>query len=205
MEKFKVLCFGDSNTAGYSPTGGVFETEKQWPVILGKKLGKGAVCFSDGVGGRRVGRAWRSFEPVEKNGYFDFIGAVERLRPDLVIIMLGTNDAQIFNQTEVSEIVGNLQLYVDKCREFKVRCILVAPVVPRADFIDAQTGLSAGLGFNVKSMEILRALPMAIRQLARKNGVGFLDAHEVARVGADGVHGGAASHWRFAVRVAGEV
>jgi len=81
----KVACIGDSITAGH----GLEKEEQKYPYLLGKKLGPGFVVENYGADGRAVLK--RSNAPYWKDPGFE--KSKESL-PDIVIIMLGTNDAK---------------------------------------------------------------------------------------------------------------
>jgi lysophospholipase L1-like esterase len=89
---YEILCFGDSNTWGYSPeTQERFAREVRWPGILRRELGPDVVVIEEGQNGRTT--VWD--DPVEghKNGREYLIPCLESHSPlDLVILMLGTND-----------------------------------------------------------------------------------------------------------------
>ncbi|MEG2833808.1 MAG: lipolytic enzyme, G-D-S-L, partial [Ruthenibacterium sp.] len=46
MEKRHILCYGDSNTHGYSAeTGGRFDDDTRWTRVLQKELGSDVLVF----------------------------------------------------------------------------------------------------------------------------------------------------------------
>jgi lysophospholipase L1-like esterase len=77
----RVACVGDSITKGF-----------HYPEILGELLGPNYVVQNFGAGGAAV--ALRSETPYINQSVFL---AVKRFQPDIVIIMLGTNDASPIN------------------------------------------------------------------------------------------------------------
>ena len=88
-----ILCYGDSNTWGYSPaTQDRYSRDERWTGVLRLELGDDYLVIEEGLGGRTT--VWD--DPVEgrhKNGQPYLLPCLESHQPlDLVIIMLGTND-----------------------------------------------------------------------------------------------------------------
>ena len=90
----RILCFGDSNTWGYTPvTGERYDRHTRWPGVLQDKLGDGWIVLESGLNGRTS---------VFTDPYYSFrsgldaIGfeLLEHTPLDLVILALGTNDLQ---------------------------------------------------------------------------------------------------------------
>ena len=82
----RILCFGDSNTYGYDPRGafgGRYPASGRWPELLAA-AGLGEVVNA-GQNGREIphsARALQSLDGLLRAGPL----------PDLLIVMLGTND-----------------------------------------------------------------------------------------------------------------
>ena len=51
MQK-RILCFGDSNTWGYIPTGGRYDEHTRWPMRMADALGRGWAVVEEGFNGR---------------------------------------------------------------------------------------------------------------------------------------------------------
>jgi lysophospholipase L1-like esterase len=88
----EILCFGDSNTWGYSPAGGArYPRAVRWTGVLQAALGDGARVIEEGLNGRTT----VFDDPIEgdRNGRRQLPALLESHAPlDLVVIMLGTND-----------------------------------------------------------------------------------------------------------------
>lgn len=81
----KILCFGDSNTYGFDPRswfGSRYPAQDRWVDLLSRKTGWETV--NAGENGREI--------PRRKDQWEDFSRLLESHAPDLLIIMLGTND-----------------------------------------------------------------------------------------------------------------
>lgn len=88
-----ILCYGDSNTWGYSPsTQDRYGWDERWAGVLRNELAADYLVIEEGLGGRTT--VWD--DPVEgiyKNGTTYLTPCIESHQPlDLVIILLGTND-----------------------------------------------------------------------------------------------------------------
>lgn len=88
----RILCYGDSNTWGYTPGSGErFAHDVRWTGVLSGELGPGYRVIEEGLSGRTT--VWD--DPIEghKNGLTYLPPCLESHRPlDLVVLMLGTND-----------------------------------------------------------------------------------------------------------------
>ena len=109
--KKRILCFGDSNTWGYMVTGGRFPEDVRWPMRLQMLLGDEYTVIEEGFNGRTT----VFDDPIEgghKSGLVYLPPCVMSHSPlDLVIIMLGTNDAKRrFNLTPMTIGEGMMQL-----------------------------------------------------------------------------------------------
>ena len=93
MQK-RILCYGDSNTYGYIPTGGRYDEHTRWPMRMQAVLGDGYAVIEEGFNGRTC-----VFDDPVEGGYKS---GVQYLPPclmshnplDAVIIMLGSNDTK---------------------------------------------------------------------------------------------------------------
>ena len=90
----KILCFGDSNTLGIDPMDNWEVMDRSWPVILGD-LVEDADIEVDGVCHRTT--SYTMMNDQETNGIYSFkTKYVDKGEVfDTIIIMLGTNDAQL--------------------------------------------------------------------------------------------------------------
>lgn len=86
-----ILCYGDSNTYGFSQSGRL-QKQKRWPGVMHAHLGKDYEIIEEGLKGRTT----TLDDPVEgktKNGRKYLKACLESHAPlDLVIVMLGMSD-----------------------------------------------------------------------------------------------------------------
>ena len=89
-----ILCYGDSNTWGWTPvTGARYPLDVRWTGILQKNLGAGYHVIEDGMSGRTT--CYDDPTWPDHNGFKSIYASLETHFPlDLVIIMLGSNDAK---------------------------------------------------------------------------------------------------------------
>ena len=80
----KILCYGDSNTYGYDPRsyfGGRYPDTVRWTALL-KRMGW--VVFNRGENGRSIPQHMWEYDTV--------VHALSQSQPDILTIMLGSND-----------------------------------------------------------------------------------------------------------------
>ncbi len=102
-----ILCFGDSNTWGYSPqTGTRFPPDIRWTGVLQKSLGDNYRVIEEGLNGRTtfINEEGEEARPLRSGS--DVLQIIlESHRPlDFVTIMLGTNDLKLEFNLSVEKI-----------------------------------------------------------------------------------------------------
>ena len=200
--KKRILCFGDSNTYGYRPNGGRYDDETRWPMRLAKLLGGDYTVIEEGFGGRTT-----VFDDPVEGGYKS---GADYLPPclmshnplDLVILMLGVNDAKIrFNMTARTIGESNMRL-IQLTRLYGINAqgqppeILLVSPAPIGDWI-METSFAEIFG--PKSPEVTRGLAAEYARYARLMRCGFLDAGQYATVSReDALHLTAEGHLSLA-------
>jgi lysophospholipase L1-like esterase len=182
-----VLCYGDSNTWGSDPVSGKrHDIGTRWTGVMRKCLGNGYLVIEEGLGGRTT--VWD--DPIEefKNGKEYLIPCLFSHNPDLVIIMLGTNDLKHrFSLTayDISRGAGLLVSMVQKsCSNPEWKAPEVLLIAPPS--LAKLTGLSEMFkGGREKSLEFSKYFRMVSEELECH----FLDAGEFVRSSdIDGIH-----------------
>ena len=181
-----VLCYGDSLTWGDRPDGtGRHPLPDRWPGALAARLGQGVEVVAEGLNGRTT--AWDMLDggPADRNGARHLPVALHSHAPlDLVILMLGTNDAINLRSDVYRTALGmkrlvEIALWHPYPRGLpRPQVLVVAP--PRIRVCDwageAEVAVVDGLG-------------AAYAQVASEFGVAFFDAAPVALGSTvDGVH-----------------
>ena len=205
----RILCFGDSNTYGYDPRGGRYGEDERWPMRLSAALGEGFSVVEEGFGGRTCVYD----DPIEggyKSGASYLPPCLMSHNPlDLVILMLGTNDAKRrFGLTPVTigeglaQLVRLIRLYGQDAGGQPPAVLIVAPAPVEPPVLNTRMAES----FGEHALEVTRGLAAEYARLARLMRCAFFDAAPVAEVSSiDGVHLSRRGHARLAEALAEQV
>ena len=177
-----ILCFGDSNLFGTNPSGGRWPLEQRWTGLLSSALGPGYRIIEEGLGGRTT----VFDDPLEedKNGCRQLPVLLHSHRPlDLVIISLGTNDCKTLFNANARIIAKALEKLALTVRNYPYgehypipQVLVISPI-----FIGEHIQDSSFASFDHDSYLLSKSLGPAIRSMAEKNGLLFLDAALVAQ------------------------
>lgn len=177
-EEIRVACVGDSITYGFLVFGW---KEKNYPAQLGKLLGKGYVVNNYGYSGRTVSsngdRPYTNEKLYKQSLEFN---------PDIVILMLGTNDTRTGNwkgSESFSEEYGDLiDTYLNLSSSPKV--ILMTPP-PTYSFLGK-------VQYNISATLVQNEVNEAVKLLAEIKGIECIDLYAVfegkKELYTDGVH-----------------
>lgn len=177
---YQVYCLGDSITYGSGLDRNV-SGENPYPDQLGQLLGTHYQVYNYGVGGKTLlsdsGRSYRD------TGYIDM---VKSSKPDIIIIMLGTNDSKsgVWDAeayyTEYMSLVEELQAL-----ESEPKIYLMAP--PRA--FPQENGQIA---YDIDNDVIHNEIYGIVKEIAGQTDAGFIDLYAVTEghpeYYLDGVH-----------------
>ena len=173
----KILCIGDSNTYGYDPRsylGDRYPAEVRWTDRLDKHD-----VINCGVNGMTVPRE-----------YSRYAAQVRINEPDLVIVMLGTND--FFRGLSAVQISERMDRFLDSISGVAEQILLISPPVLQC-------------GEWVQDDDILEEsqdLGEQYRRLAERKGCLFADAEEWGiEMAYDGVHFSPEGHAVFAQKL----
>ena len=198
-QEHAILCFGDSNTWGYTPiTGERLQRAERWPGILQQALGTNCNVIEEGLNGRTTAFD----EPFRegRNARKTLLAVLESHAPlDLLIIMLGTNDLKHHLNVSAHESARGLScllqiainsgsnLYKDS-----PKILVIAP--PRFGNLSELMALHFE-GSVARSAE----LPMVYKNACAPWGCSFVDGNTVASVGEDGIHLNQQGHRQLAL------
>ena len=127
----KVLCYGDSNTWGFSPVDGSrFPEDIRWPGVLRRCLGEDFTVIEDGLNGRTLCSFGMEGDPL--NGSEHLPTLLEAHKPvDLLILYLGINDLFVDPHMSVAVMVRELEEVVDSIRKVQTSLpVLVLSPLP---------------------------------------------------------------------------
>ncbi|MBR0353995.1 MAG: hypothetical protein IJK35_01350 [Oscillospiraceae bacterium] len=179
----RVACVGDSITYGY----GVESWRKNnYPAVLGTLLGEGYCVNNFGFSGATAS-SFGDTPYTEESVYRQSLA----FRPDLVLLMLGTNDTKPYNWKGEEHYLRSCREILRAYRELSSRPELILLAPPPA------WGLGgAPVAFEISASLLSDALRPALRSLAAEENVRFLDVYGVLEgrpeLFFDGVHPNAA-------------
>ena len=208
MQK-RILCYGDSNTWGYDPTGKRYDEHTRWPMRMAELLGPGYAVVEEGFNGRTT----VNDDPVEGG----FKSGVNYLPPclmshnplDVVAIMLGTNDTKRrFSLTPMTIGQGVMQL-VRACKIYGMDANAAPPhiiIVAPPPILDNLMQTRHAECFGAQAIEVSRGLGQELLRVSRLLRVDFFDAAPYAEVSRlDAVHMTANGHIRLAEAMAEKI
>ena len=189
-----VVAFGDSNTWGYEPGAGVRHApETRWTGVMQHELGPAWRVIEEGLNGRTT----VFDDPIEPDRRgSDYLPPCLRSHAplDLLIVALGCNDLKQRFSASAGDIANGAERLIQMARAEPVgprgappAIILVAP--PPLGRLSAFAEMFAG------GVEKSKLLAARYRDVAERNGVGFVDAGEfVVCSDRDGIHFDADQH-----------
>lgn len=208
MQK-RILCFGDSNTWGYIPTGGRYDEHTRWPMRMAELLGAGYAVIEEGFNGRTCVYD----DPVEggfKSGLIYLPPCLMSHNPlDAVVIMLGSNDTKRrFNLTPMTIGQSMMQL-VRACKLYGMdpngdppRIVIVAP----PPILDNLMQTRHAECFGEQAIAVSKGLGPELHRVSKLLRVDFFDAAPYAEVSRlDAVHMTAEGHLRLAEAMAEKI
>lgn len=195
-KEFKILCYGDSNTWGFSPRDGSrFPTDIRWPGVLSRCLGEGYTVIEDGLNGRTLCSFGMDADPL--NGSEHLITVVKAYKDvDLLILYLGIND--LFMDPEISVPSMSLELAetIDTVQKFSpsMKVLVLSP-------LPVNMGIEYHAYYH-EQIEKSFKLPGEFERVARKRGCDILDPSQVISASRDdGVHIEAEEHIKLGLHV----
>lgn len=198
-----ILCYGDSNTWGSNADGSPrYGLHQRWPGVLRDQLGDDAWVIEEGLGGRTTIHDDR-FED-HKNGLSYLHPCLDSHDPDLVILLLGTNDLKHrfgLSAWDIAAGAGKLATTI-KIRSLlpgkkPVEVLLVCPppILEVAQFVEMFAG----------GAEKSQQLAAHYRVFADTTGSRFFDAGTVVRSSkTDGIHWEVGEHEKLGRALAKE-
>ena len=192
----KILCYGDSNTWGFSPINGSrFPEDVRWPGVLRRCLGEGFTVIEDGLNGRTLGAFGMEGDPL--NGSEHLLTLLSAYEPlDLLILYLGINDLFVDPHISSTVLKGELEDVVDNVRRGRegLSVLVMAP-------LPVNVGREYDLCYHeqiVKSFELVEGF----ESISARKGCHFLDSSQVISASRrDGVHIEAEEHIKLGMHL----
>ncbi|NQZ12063.1 MAG: SGNH/GDSL hydrolase family protein [Algicola sp.] len=191
-----ILCFGDSNTWGYTPvTGQRYPLSVRWTGVLQQSLGDDYYVIEQGLNGRTT----RLDEPgrADRNGIALLPVMLESHRPlALVVIMLGTNDLKAHYQQSAKDVAQSAGLLCkmvleNDYLEGQTQVLLVSPTWITKLPDDCQEVFA-------RATDKSRMLASCFAKIAEQLQIHFFNATKVVKTtNSDGVHWEAQQHNDF--------
>lgn len=182
----KILCYGDSNTYGYDPRsylGSQYPENIRWTALL---EGQGWQVFNRGEKGRSIPRRRWEIDTA--------IQAVQSLNPDIVTVMLGSNDLLQDSGLSAEACALRMERFIQILLEQNWFCkyLLIAP-----------PPMTPGAWVSEKELvKTSQQLGICYRAVAQRLSVNFVDAGEWnISLAFDGVHFSEKGHLTFAKRL----
>lgn len=210
--KKRVLCYGDSNTWGYTPgTCQRYPEDVRWTGICQKLLGDDYIILEDGMNGRTT----VIDDPIEPNYLCGLKGldfALMAQKPlDLVVVMLGSNDLKFTNAATAArgaaEIVRRIMnansIYAASSPVLRngPRVLLIAPIGIHPCAVERLP-----LVIPPGATEEAARFPALFEQVATLRGCHFLNAQAFAEPSTvDGIHMTLESHAALGTAVADKI
>jgi len=153
----RVACVGDSITFGFG-----WNDPRSYPSQLGKLLGEDWTVRNFGVGGRTMLRKG-DFPYWKEKAFKDAQG----FQPNVVILMLGTNDTKPWNWRHKDDFAADYKEMVERFEHLpskpRVFCCLPPPVPGKGNYGINETGIDA-------------EIPL-IREVAKDTAAGTVNMH----------------------------
>ncbi len=199
MTQQRILCFGDSNTWGYSPTDGArYPQHVRWTGVLQQLLGADYCVIEEGLNGRTTDIDYAA--RPGRNGRTYLAPCLDSHAPlDFVIVNLGANDTKVEFARSAEAISNAMEGLIRLIRgeglerpSPGVQIILVAP-----------SAIHEGVGeygaMFIGASKKIATLAQLYRALAQKYDLLFVDFSDaIVPSPLDGVHLSAAAHHTIA-------
>jgi len=192
-----ILCFGDSNTWGYSPSlARRYNESERWTMLLQSQLPNGYRIIEAGLNSRTT-----VFEdPFEagKKGSDYLLPCLGSHHPDLVIIMLGTNDLKSRYHVTASDISKGAARLVEIVNNFNSSFMTTKPevlLISPAQVLELNNGKEGWDGAQAKSEQFAHYYALRAKEL----GCHFLDAANIVKpCPKEGIHWQQEEHVKLA-------
>lgn len=175
----RVACVGDSITYGHGIRGWF---RNSYPAVLGRLLGPGYCVNNYGYSGRTAGKTG-DYPYTQERLYRKSLA----FQPDIVILMLGTNDSKPTNWRGREAFREDLREIIRAYRQLSSSPTVFLMLPPPAWPLDGKP-----VQYDIRADVIADEIRPAVRAIADEEGLPLIDLYEVfankAQMFPDGVH-----------------
>lgn len=194
----KILCFGDSNTFGFNPSGGTRYDEKtRWSGILKSKLKNSFEITEEGANNRTgfadnpAGEFYSSQKYLPK--LLNRLGELE-----FAVISVGTNDLQFQYRITEEQIEKGLENLIILTKNYAKKIIVIPPVILDENILNGFFKIM----FDKSGIEKSKDTGEIFRNVAKKYNCMIFDINEFTKPSeTDGLHYSEKSHKIIAERL----
>ncbi|GAA0823495.1 SGNH/GDSL hydrolase family protein [Colwellia asteriadis] len=201
-----ILCFGDSNTWGTSPSGERYNKTQRWSGRLAQLLSEVATVIEAGQPNRTLVHNFPF--AGDKSGISYLRPYLQEYKPELVLIMLGTNDLKNRFALTVEDVALAMQSLTEQVLNFSVGKGAEQNTTGKVMIIAPPPLYEVGSYINIYQNGAKKSQQLAPRyaQVAKKLGCYFFDAGSVVQTCADeGVHWQVNQHQLLAQALSREI
>lgn len=203
----RILCYGDSNTWGYSPIDGSrFPEDVRWPGVMKLSLGGDFQVIEEGLNGRTIGNFLPGASPLNGLRYLELMLQRRVLDDvDIVILYLGINDLfqgrDITPEQIAARLLHGVELLLDD--EFfprpKIPDVIVLSPLPVNESIEYA-------GMYGREIEISRFFYRETARVLKEFPVTVVDTGSIIEASVrDGVHIEGEQHIKLGNALAGRI
>ncbi len=181
----KIICYGDSNTFGYDPSGGLrYDENTRWTSVLQKNLGAEYEVINEGE--------------CDRTGFVDnpkgFSFSAQRHFPkiiskfndiDLIILWVGTNDLQFQYDIGFNAVENGLEKLIRIAKEKSKHVIIIPSVILSEKVLEGPFNFQ----FDETSIGKSRKIGRIYKKLSNLNYCEYFDVNKfVNPTDTDGLH-----------------
>ena len=161
-DALRVACVGDSITYGARIEGRKLNS---YPMQLQRLLGKDYYVENFGASGHTLMSS--GDRPYISNKSFNLS---QEFNPDIVVIMLGTNDAKKLNWTSVDEYIKDYKALISYYKALPTKPQIYIMTPPKAFPLKGESAVK----FDIRN-EALEDMTEAIKRLSEEEAIGLID------------------------------
>lgn len=206
-----IVCYGDSNTYGYIPSGGRYPRSVRWTGVLQQLLGADYYVVEEGLCSRTTVLEDAVYDDNKSGAAFLPTVIKSQMPVDLLVLMLGTNDMKLRFSMQPCDIARGISLLIKLARTVSAdksdtgtpcSILLLAPPPVSEDMLSGRCADE----FGERAIGISQRLSAYLKDIAEQLGVSFLDTYPLITPSpVDGLHLSADGHRLLAQAVAQSV